>query len=292
MEKIIWKILLLGVMVCFTLSICFAKKGNVEKIHKEIKFQGEKNLTVKVDLGGGIIDLKKNDTGNIVDAEIDYNPDEVDVHVDYHKIGDVGKLYLLSKSEDGHFNFDTDDNCWHLGFTNTIPISFEMDIGACESELDFTGLKINNLDIDLGASSTEINFKKPNSERISKFNIDAGASELKIKGLGNANFDELSFEGGLGDFTLDFSGDLKHKAYADIDMGLGSLTILLPEGIGVRIQKEGSFISSFSIDEDGFEKVESNVYESENFGKAEGELIFDIEIGLGSVKIEYINNSI
>jgi hypothetical protein len=78
----------------------------------------------------------------------------------------------------------------------------------------------------------------------------------------------------------------------DIDVELGSLTVLLPENIGVRIRKEDSFLSSFSIDEDEFQEVESNVYESENFGKTEGELIFDIEIELGSVKIEYIDHSL
>jgi hypothetical protein len=91
---------------------------------------------------------------------------------------------------------------------------------------------------------------------------------------------------------LDFRGELKHRAYVDIDVGLGSLTILLPENLGVRIKKEGSFLSTFSIDADNFEEVESKAYESENFGKTEGELILDIEIGLGSVEIEYIDRSL
>lgn len=291
MNKIAWKVILTIVIVCFTFSITFAKKRHLEKIHKEIKFQGEKNLTVKIDFGGGVIDLEKNKLGNILDAEIEEeNPDEIDI--DYDKIGDKGELYLDSKSKLRHLDFDLDDNYWHLGFPDKIPISFEIDVGACEGEFDFTGLKIDNLDLDLGASSTEITFGKPNPERISKFNLDVGASELKIKGLGNANFDELSFDGGVGDFTLDFSGELKHKAYVDIDVGLGSLTILLPEDIGVRIRREGSFLSSFSIDEDEFEKVESNIYESDNFGKTEGELILDIEVGLGSVEIEYIDHSL
>jgi hypothetical protein len=236
--------------------------------------------------------LEKNDTGNILDAEIEYDPDEVDVDIDYRKFKDVGELYLESEFDDTDLDLDTDYNYWHLGFTGRIPIDFEMDIGACEAEFDFTGLKISNLNLDLGASSTEITFRKPNLERISKINIDVGASELKIEGLGNANFDKFSFDGGVGDFTLDFRGELKHKAYVDIDVGLGSLTILLPENIGVRIEKEASFLSSFCIDADGFDEVESKVYESENFGKTEGELIFDIEIGLGSVEIEYIDSSL
>lgn len=291
MKKIFWKILLVVVTACLSVTVSFAKKGDIEKIHKEIKFQGEKNLSVKIDFGGGVINLEKNNTGDILNADFEYDPDKFDMDIDYDKIEETGRLYLHSKSEHGHLDLDTDDNYWHLGFTDTIPIGFEIDMGACEAELDFTGLKIDRLDLDLGASSTEITFRKPNPERISKINIDVGASELKIEGLGNANFDELSFDGGVGDFTLVFNGDLRHKAHVDIDVGLGSLTILLPENIGVRIRKEDSFLSSFSIDEDEFEEVESDVYESENFGKTEGELIFDIEIGLGSIEIEYLNHS-
>jgi hypothetical protein len=291
MNKIAWKVILTIVMVCFTFSMTLAKKKQVEKIHKEIKSRGEKELSVKIDFGGGTIDLEKNKFDNILDAEIEEeNPDEI--HIDYDKTGDKGELCLDSKSKLRHLDFDLDDNYWHLGFSDKIPISFEIDVGACKAEFDFTGLRIDNLDLDLGASSTEIIFREPNPERISRFKIDVGASKLKIKELGNANFDKLSFEGGVGDFTLDFSGELRHKAYVDIDVGLGSLTVLLPENIGVRIRKESSFLSSFSMDEDEFQEVKSNVYESENFGKTEGELIFNIEIGLGSVEIEYIDHSL
>ncbi|KPL04004.1 MAG: hypothetical protein AMJ73_04790 [candidate division Zixibacteria bacterium SM1_73] len=289
MKSVIWKTLLVAGIICFASS--FAGEGGAKEIHKKIESKGEKSLTVEIDLGGGIIDLEKNDTGNILDAEIEYDPDEVDIDIDYEKVGDRGKLYLSSEYEDG-LDFDTEDNYWHLEFTDRIPIDFEIDVGACEAEFDFTGLRLNDLDLDLGASSTEITFRKPNPVRLSKINIDVGASELTVKGLGNANFDKLSFDGGVGDFTLDFRGELKHKAYVDIDVGLGSLTILLPRDIGVRIAEEGSFLSSFSIDLDGFEEVESDVYESENFDKSDGKLIFDIEIGLGSVEIEYIDKSL
>ncbi len=292
MKTVIWRVFLVIGLVFLAYPFSFAREDDTEKINKKIELKGEKALTVEMDFGGGIIDLEKNDTGDILDAEIEYDPDKVEIDVDYRKIGGKGKLYLESEFENGHLDFDTDYNYWHLGFTDRVPIDFEIDIGACEAEFDFTGLRISNLNLDLGASSTEITFRKPNPERISIINIDVGASELKIEGLGNANFDRLSFDGGVGDFTLDFGGELKHKAYVDIDVGLGSLTILLPENIGVRIHEEGSFLSSFSIDTDGFDEVESKVYESQNFGKTEGALIFDIEIGLGSVEIEYIDPSL
>jgi predicted membrane protein len=88
---------------------------------------------------------------------------------------------------------------------------------------------------------------------------------------------------------LDFSGDFKHRAYVNIDVGLGSMTILIPKDVGVQIKSESSFLSSVDIDEDDFEEIEDDLYESDNFGQAERELVFDIEVGLGSVEIEYVN---
>jgi hypothetical protein len=35
-----------------------------------------------------------------------------------------------------------------------------------------------------------------------------GASDVSLKGLGNANVDQVSFDGGVGSYELDFTGDL------------------------------------------------------------------------------------
>jgi len=267
----------------------FARKHETKRITKKIELTDEKRLNVRMDIGAGTIDLKKNDTGDILDADVEYDPDELWVDIDYRKSKDRGRLQLESRTKDKHIDLDEEDNYWNLEFTDKIAISFEIDIGACEADFDFTGLKIDQLDMDLGASSIEVDFRRPNPERISEISIDVGASSLEINGLGNANFEELSFDGGVGDFTLDFSGEFKHRAYVDIDVGLGSLTILIPRDAGVQIRSESSFLSSVDIDEDDFDEVEDDLYESDSFGQAEKELVFDIEVGLGSVEIEYVN---
>jgi hypothetical protein len=269
-------------------DIC-ARRHQTKSVTKKIELSGEKHLKVRMDIGAATIDLKKNDTGDILNAEVEYDPDELRVDIDYRKSKDEGRLQLESRSRDKGIDLDEEDNYWNLQFTDKIPISFEIDIGACEGDFDFTGLEIDQLDMDLGASSIEVDFRKLNPRRISEISIDVGASSLEINGLGNANFEELSFDGGVGDFTLDFSGDFKHRAYVNIDVGLGSMTILIPKDVGVQIRSESSFLSSVDIDEDDFEEIEDDLYESDNFGQTERELVFDIEVGLGSVEIEYVN---
>jgi hypothetical protein len=264
-----------------------ARRHSIKNITKTIELKGEKRLDVRMDIGAGIIDLRKNDTGDILNAEIEYDPDELWVDIDYNKSGDRGRLRLQSRGENDGIDLDKEDNYWFLEFTDKIPISFEIDVGACEADFDFSGLRVDELDLDLGASSVEIDFRKPNPERISEIKIDVGASSLEIHGLGNANFEELSFDGGVGDFTLDFSGESKGSGYCDIEVGLGSLSILVPRDVGVQIKAESSFLSSVDIDEDDFDEIEDDLYENDNFGRTEREFIFNIEVGLGSVDVKY-----
>jgi hypothetical protein len=292
MRKAIRKILLATIIFSIILvnplgtGNVYAGKHAIAKITKTIKLKGEKHLIVKMDIGAGIIDLRKNRTGDILNAEVEYDPDELAVDIEYDPDKHEGTLYLESESRRKGIDLDKEDHYWNLEFTDRIPITFEIDVGACEADLDFTGLKIDRLDMDLGASSVDIDFRAPNPVRMHKMNIDVGASALTIIGLGNANFDRLSFDGGVGDFTLDFSGDFKHRGRVDIDVGLGSLTIRLPKDAGVEIKSESSFLSSFSIDKRDFDEVEDDVYQSENFGETDKELIFEVDIGLGSIDIE------
>jgi hypothetical protein len=287
--------ILLGAVLLFTLTAlwhcgeAFAGRHDTKRMTRTIKHQGEKRIDVIIDIGAGTIDLKRNNTGDILKAEVEYDPDEVRVDIEYDRTKDRGELYLTSERRDKGVDLDEEDNYWYLEFGDKIPISFEINIGACEAELDFSGLRIDGLDLDIGASSIDVDFRTLNPERISKIRIDVGASDLEMHGLGNANFEKLSFDGGVGDFTLDFSGDFEHRAYVDVDVGLGSITILVPKDAGVQISSESSFLSSVSIDEDDFEEVEDDLYESDNLGRVDKELIFKIDVGLGSVEVERTN---
>jgi len=292
MRKIFIMVFMGFIMSSLVLTSTYAREHSTKAETRKFEFSGEKRLTVKMDIGAGNIDLGRNKTGDILNAEVEYDPDDVRVDINYNRIKDEGKLYLETKAKHEGIHLDKNDNVWNLEFSDRVPINFDIDVGACKADFDFTGLLIDRLDMDLGASSADVEFRKPNSQRISEINIDVGASKLTINGLGNANFDQLSFDGGVGDFTLDFSGEFNHRADIDIEVGMGSLTILVPKDVGIQIKKESSFLSSFSIDEDEFDEIEDDLYENDNFGKTDKVLVFNIEIGLGSVTVKYIDESL
>jgi hypothetical protein len=70
-----------------------------------------------------------------------------------------------------------------------------------------------------------------------------GASTVKLIGLANANFSTLTFSGGAGNYTLDFSGDLQQDAVVTIDSGLGNLSLIIPEGVNANVKLEGAAVN-------------------------------------------------
>ncbi|HEU0051626.1 MAG TPA: LiaF domain-containing protein, partial [Longimicrobium sp.] len=108
---------------------------------------------------------------------------------------------------------------------------------------------------------------------------------VRVERLGNARAERFSFEGGVGEATLDFSGAWTRGATASIQMGVGSLRLRLPRGIGVRIEKD-SFLASF--DAPGMVK-RGGAWYSRNYEGAAIHLDISIDAALGSIDIDWVD---
>ena len=68
---------------------------------------------------------------------------------------------------------------------------------------------------------------------------ETGASDVKMTGLANANFNMMDFSSGAGDYTLDFSGELQRDASVKISSGLSNIIIVVPEGVNAVVTVDG-----------------------------------------------------
>ncbi len=157
------------VIVLLVALLCFVVWADRRKeVNREIDLKDEKSLKVRIEFGAGELNLGKNRSEKMLEVDVSYEPAYSDFTLEYDRSKDSGELYLGTELEENK-GLDLDDikdkNWWDLRFTDKIPIDFEIDVGAAESEFDFTGLKIKALDIDLGAASGVILFRKPNPER-------------------------------------------------------------------------------------------------------------------------------
>jgi hypothetical protein len=159
-----------------------------------------------------------------------------------------------------------------------------LELGAVEADLDLGGLSLRRLKLSTGASASTVDISEPNPHPMSSAELEVGAAEFSVRRLGNLNAERLKVSAGVGEVTLDFSGRWRRDLHVDVGMGLGSLRLRFPEGIGVRLRKS-SFLTS--IDAEGLNK-NGDVYSSPGWEAAERRITIDIDAAFGSIEVVWL----
>src|SRR5919204_5188072 len=76
------------------------------------------------------------------------------------------------------------------------PYMLTIETGASDTSFELGGLPLTRLIVKLGAGKNVMRFSAPNPQAMSMFDLDAGAGSMEIGGLANANFAELTIDGG------------------------------------------------------------------------------------------------
>ena len=90
-----------------------------------------------------------------------------------------------------------------------VPISLTIKAGAYVGDYELGGLSLKNLTITDGAAEVDLNFAYPNGISMQSFRYETGASNIALSNLANTNANTIIFQGGAGNFELDFSGELQ-----------------------------------------------------------------------------------
>lgn len=123
------------------------------------------------------------------------------------------------------------------------PLDLTVQAGAYEGNLELGGLALKSLTVRDGAANVDISFSEPNQIEMSMLRYETGASNVKLTGLANANFSTLTFSGGAGNYTLDFSGELQRDAVVTIEAGFGDLSLIIPEDVDAVVTVEGAALN-------------------------------------------------
>ncbi len=281
--KIITALAVLGLLTGGTL-----RAGNFESKHFSYPADDIKLLVLNFDLGAGKFTFEPRDMAEIFEADVDYNVRNVEVFADYKKRGSIGHLDvgsdLLNKT-----HVESDDNVWLLGLSRKYPTEMTFDIGLCEADMELGGIPIRYLKIDLGAAEGSLKISTPNPDTADEVILDAGAAGFRAEKLGNLNFERLTFDGGVGKFRLDFSGEYKIRSRAKVSIGLGKALIYIPSDLPVRIEAEDNFLSSVKFRNRDRYEIEDNYFESKDFRESKIGLDLKIDVGMGSVEIIWVD---
>ncbi|KYK36286.1 MAG: hypothetical protein AYK19_08985 [Theionarchaea archaeon DG-70-1] len=110
--------------------------------------------------------------------------------------------------------------------------------------------------------------------------VDTALSSCSFD-FSNLNVEEFILDGGVSSAEIVFG---ETNTTAVFSMGVSSVTIYVPESVGVRIVSDG--LMSLSVPPDWLKT--DNVYESPNYDTAVYKINITLDIGMGSVTIAYV----
>jgi len=250
------------------------------------------SIEAEIEYAAGVLTVFPAATGLQYDVRMRYDGGRFRPLRDWSNEGGIGHFRVGVQTEEGlHIDFknlpdmDLDEQAGSLsvGLGTEVPTRLSITVGAARSKLELGGLRLTELKIETGASESHLSFDQPNSARMKTLKLSAGIAAFEATGLGNARFDSLEFEGGMGDITLDFGGKWSGDARARVSLGLGSLHIIVPPELGVRILRRSTFLTSF--DAPGFTRSGKR-YTTPNWGDAAHHLVIQVKSALGSIDVE------
>lgn len=263
-----------------------------ERYYFEVPHERETALRADLDLALGRVTVAKAEEGYLFQAEVALEDEGMVPEMSYERDGNVGDLTLSfdsgGKSDDGltvrGFNIPK-DNEWLLFFSDHVALDLTFELGMTEANLDLTGLKVERLSVENGMAKTVLAFDERNPMVMEDLNVEAGMTKFIGRKLGNARFEHFSFEGGAGSFDLDFTGGpLPPGAEAEIEVGVSSLMVRLPENAPVILYAPESWLARVEVP-NGFIKRGKGLWHSQQVEREENAFIVRIEAGMGKVAV-------
>lgn len=233
LNTILWIVFLI-VLVVYSLFI----KDNILEKHSNGTLKDEMYTSeMREDIEKGSLDLDVGATNFNIDGIDDgFIKLEHDGAFNY-KFSRKGRTENLYISNKNNFFENGVTRNFELGLNKDIPWKFDLDIGAASGNLNLEDIRVEDIDLDMGAGKVEITLGNKASHTL--IDIDAGASQIifnipKDVGL------KVNYDGALTSTNLDDLGLIKTekgkyvsgnfnatstKYEIELDMGVGQFTI-------------------------------------------------------------------
>jgi hypothetical protein len=281
----------------FIFSLSFGQTDD-EFIRDYYKYDLNEYELLEIDLNFALGELKisTNDKPKTISGIIEYDPERTETDVVFSTLGE--KAILTINGETGHDfqccddginfkDFNLGDNFYNsmdFKLAKGIPTELQLGFGLGEANIDLTDLSLSYFELDCGLSDVKLEMESSNKITCERVSISSGLGDFNGYGLGNLNTRKFILDVGLGSATIDLRGKFDEDMDLSIDVGLGSLELILPKDVNIKLRVDHSFLSS--VDVDGLMSKGRNKYVSKDWDENRPTIIGDISVGIGAVDVE------
>jgi len=253
--------------------------GEMREERRSIPLSGTDPVDVDVVFGAGRLELEAGVSDELFSGTFRYNVERWDPEITY----EVDHLTVKQGGDEGDWGIPSGSikNRWELEFSPEVPLTMDVRVGAGEGEFDLTDLRISGLDVVVGAGDYALRFDEPNPVAMDHLALDAGASKVEIVGVGHASPETMRIRGGVGEISLDLTGDWTRSSEIKVRAGAGALILRLPKDVGVEVETSGGLtnVEAFGLRQMG------GTYTNDAFGETEIELRISVTTGVGNVRL-------
>jgi hypothetical protein len=248
---------------------------------------GEQHLQVDITFAAGIMRVMPGDGRTLYRGEIHFDDQKFRSLTEYDPQTQSLRFGIDPREGTAKVGKLEHPQELHLSLAPQVPTNLAASLGAAEAEFELGDLSLESIVINSGAAATHVYFSSPNRIRCSTLHLKTGAAEFRAERLGNARCQHIVFTGGVGDVTLDFTGEWTYQRTtyeADIKLGLGQLTLRLPKNLGIAIEVD-RFLATF--ERARLTKMGSS-YLSYGYDAASTKLHITLKAVLGDIDIEWV----
>lgn len=287
MKKSIWMLCILPF-----LAGCYYEERvpiDMVSINQSQPLGTEKSLksTIRFDIGSLEISGAKED-GDLYSLDLEYDKASYEPDIDYDSAlgGEEGRLrFSLEGTHHMGIRKERHNNRLRIAFNESIPLKLRVSAGVGDARLSLSGIRLAQMNFESGMGGAKILAYEPNPIQCEYIQLKNGIGSIEAVGLGNLDFREFEFEGGVGGADLDFTGEWKQNAKMRITVGVGGVNVRIPREIGVRVDAEKHLLSGVHLE--GFNQRDS-VYYSQNYNETDIRISIQVTTGIGGFKITWI----
>ena len=167
-----------------------------------------------------------------------------------------------------------------------IPTNLLVNLGSGSSELDLSGMSINNLTIRSALSDLVLLYTVPNQTDMRQMQVHVASADIELHQIEKAKAKEIHIRNDMGNTSISLGDSGFPKSHIRVITGAGTCSLSVSKGQPVKIILRNGMFSHVDISHD-FEKLSQKVFVNQAFEKKEKKATTIIcETDIGTIRIQ------